>query len=229
MTARPKRNGMLALLLMALAALLARVAAPNAMLADTRARLALDAVVPESFGAWRLDRSASTVLVEPALQRAIDAVYTQTLSRVYVDPQGERIMLVVAYGRDQSDSFQVHLPEGCYQGQGFAVHSSAPGSVATPFGAIPAQRMIAERQARREAVTYWVVVGDRLGAGDWERKKIKLAYALERTAPDGVLVRVSSIGSDTRAAFVAQQRFISAMLGAVSGDGRRALLGEGRP
>jgi EpsI family protein len=229
MNAPFSRRSLGGLALMALAAWLSAVAAPTTMLADRRPMPALATLVPESFGTWRLDRAASGMLVEPALQRAIDAVYAQTLSRVYVDGQGERIMLAVAYGRDQSDSFQVHLPEGCYQGQGFAVNASDPALLRTRAGAIPAQRMVAERRERREAVTYWVVVGDRVGADDWARKKAKLAYALERTVPDGLLVRVSSIGRDPQAAFGMQGRFVDAMLGAMAPRERSVLLGARQP
>lgn len=213
------------LALMLLASCLAVAAAPRALLADSRADVSLSAIVPTAFGTWRLDESASRMLVEPALKRAIDAVYAQTVSRVYVNGRGERIMLAVAYGRDQSDSFQVHLPEGCYQGQGFAVNESAPALVATRAGTIPARHMVAERRERREAVTYWVVVGDRIGTDDWERKKAKLSYALARTVPDGMLVRVSSLSRDPSAAFELQRQFIDAMLDGVPASERARLLG----
>lgn len=216
---------LLVLALMGLAAWLAAVAAPTTMLADSHDKITLATIVPESFGVWRIDSAARNVLVEPALQRAIDAVYAQTISRVYVNARGERIMLAIAYGRDQSDNFQVHLPEGCYQGQGFAVNQSEAVRISTRFGAIPAQRMVAERLARREAVTYWLIIGDRFGTDEWERKKSKLSYALKRTVPDGMLVRVSSITPDTQAAFDLQQQFIQAMLDGVPMGRRRFLFG----
>jgi EpsI family protein len=137
-------------------------------------------------------------------------------------------MLAVAYGRDQSDTFQVHLPEGCYQGQGFAVNESASTNLATRYGTIPAQHMVAQRANRQEEVTYWVVVGNRFATDEWERKKSKLHYALQRTVPDGVLIRVSSIGSDTHAEYELQRRFIDAMLDGAPQEQRQVLLGEQR-
>lgn len=229
MNGRFSRHSLAGLALMVLAAWLSAVAAPTALLADRRGVVALDTLVPAAFGAWHLDGAASGMLVEPALQRAIDAVYAQTVSRVYVNGRGERIMLALAYGRDQSDSFQVHLPEGCYQGQGFAVNASDPVLLATGAGSIAARHMVAERRERREAVTYWVVVGDRIGTDEWARKQAKLAYALARTVPDGMLVRVSSIGRDPQAAFALQRQFIDAMLGAVPPLRRALLLGAPRP
>jgi len=220
------RDSLVALALMGTSAWLASAATPRLLLADMRAPVSLAAVVPESFGDWREDKSASNFMVEPARQRAIDAVYAQTISRLYVNGRGERIMLAVAYGRDQSDSLQVHLPEGCYQGQGFAIDESVAARLSTSYGTIPVQRMVAQRDVRREAVTYWVVVGNRFATDEWKRKKIKLSYALERTVPDGILIRVSSISRDSGAAFSLQQQFIDAMLAGAPAGQRQVLLGK---
>lgn len=226
MIGRFTQRSLVALALMAATASLTVFAAPNVLLADRRPHVKLQTVIPESFAEWRLDEAASTMLVEPELQQAIDAIYAETVSRVYMNQRGERIMLSIAYGRNQSDSLQVHMPEGCYAGQGFAIGEVAQATLATPFAAIPTHRMVAERQSRQEAVTYWVVVGNRFGTDEWERKKIKLAYALDRTVPDGTLVRVSSISGDSKEAFQLQQRFIEAMLGAMPAPQRQLLLSE---
>lgn len=219
------RRSIIALVLMATSAWLASAATPTVMLADMRPPVLLTTVFPTSFGDWHEDMQASNVMVEPALQRAIDATYTQTLARIYVNGRGERIMLSVAYGRDQSNSLQIHLPEGCYQGQGFAVTASAPALLVTSYGLISAQHMLAQRDVRREPVTYWVVVGNRFATDEWQRRKIKLAYALKRTVPDGILIRVSSISGDTDRAFLQQQKFIDAMLAASPARQRQVLLG----
>jgi EpsI family protein len=220
------RRSLVALALMGTSAWLTSEATPNVMLADAREPVSLTSVVPELFGEWHVDKSAPSLMVEPELQRSINAVYAQTISRIYVNDRGERIMLALAYGRDQTDTLQVHLPEGCYQGQGFAVNESVPALLPTSFGTIPARHMVAQRDVRHEAVTYWVLVGNRFATDEWERKKIKLSYALERTVPDGILIRVSSITPDDRAGFALQQRFIDAMLGAARARQRQVLIGE---
>lgn len=220
------RRSLVALTLMGASAWLAVAATPSVILADAREPVSLAAVVPESFGTWQMDKSAANLMVEPELQRSINAIYAQTISRIYVNDRGEHVMLSIAYGRDQTDSLQVHLPEGCYQGQGFAVNESAPGLMSTSFGTIPVQRMVAQRDRRNEAVTYWVVVGDRLATDEWERKKVKLSYALDRTIPDGILIRVSNISPDNRAGFELQQKFVDAMLAAAPARERRVLLGN---
>jgi EpsI family protein len=224
-TGFPGRS-LIALALMGTSAWLASAATPNVMLADAHEPVSLAAVVPESFGEWRLDKSAPSQMVEPELQRSINAIYAQTMSRIYVSDRGEQIMLSIAYGRDQTDALQVHLPEGCYQGQGFAVNESVPALLPTSYGTIPVQHMVAQRDMRKEVVTYWVVVGNRFGTDEWERKKIKLSYALKRTVPDGILIRVSSITPDSHAGFALEQKFIDAMLHGVPAGKRPVLLGE---
>jgi EpsI family protein len=218
-------RSLVALTLMGTSAWLTAAVTPNIMLADEREPVALTSVVPESFGEWHVDKSAPSLMVEPELQRSINAVYAQTISRIYVNDRGEHIMLAVAYGRDQTDTLQVHLPEGCYQGQGFAVNESVPALLPTSYGTIPVQHMVAQRDMRHEAVTYWVVVGNRFATDEWQRKKIKLSYALERTVPDGILIRVSSITPDSRAGFALQQKFIDAMLAGAPVRQRQVLLG----
>jgi EpsI family protein len=38
-----------------------------------------------------------------------------------INPQGYRIMLSIAYGKNQSDALQLHKPEICYPAQGFTL------------------------------------------------------------------------------------------------------------
>ncbi|MEN9904619.1 MAG: exosortase, partial [Pseudomonadota bacterium] len=82
----------------------------------------LDQIVPRAFGAWQEDREARLALVTPDVAAELDRVYGQTLSRVYVDGNGQRIMLAIAYGsRQLGNALQAHRPEYCYQAQGFVL------------------------------------------------------------------------------------------------------------
>lgn len=59
--------------------------------------------------------------ITPELANNLDKLYSQTLTRTYINNDGYRIMLSVAYGENQlsSDVTQVHRPEFCYVAQGF--------------------------------------------------------------------------------------------------------------
>jgi len=63
---------------------------------------------------WREDPQRIVQVVDPQTRELLDKLYSETLSRTYVNANGYRIMLSLAYGSDQRDSLQVHKPEVCY-------------------------------------------------------------------------------------------------------------------
>jgi len=81
----------------------------------------LEALIPEKFGHWQVDASVVPIAPTPDVQQNLDKLYGQIVSRAYVNEQGERMMLVVAWGGDQSDSLKAHRQEVCYTAQGFTI------------------------------------------------------------------------------------------------------------
>ena len=206
---------------------LAWAMSPHTMLAKERGPIDLKTVVPKQFGDWHEVDTASQI-INPELQAALNKIYNQTLSRTYVDSKGEAIMLSIAYGGDQEDNLQVHLPQGCYRGQGFAVGNVTQTRMATPYGDLPVSRMVATLGERVEPVTYWIVIGDKATDTLWSMKKVKLDYALRGVVPDGMLVRVSTITPDAAKAYALEQRFTAAMLRAISPKERDRFIGGSR-
>ena len=90
------------------------VARPTKALADQIGIPNLETMLPKKFGDWRVDTSLPTILPSPDVQAQLNKIYNQVLSRTYVNNKGERIMLSVAYGGDQSDGTSAHRPEVCY-------------------------------------------------------------------------------------------------------------------
>jgi len=125
------------------------------------------------------------------------------------------MMLTVAYGGDQSDALKAHRQEVCYSAQGFRVGGLEHGRLAAAGREIPVTRFVAVRGARSEPVTYWFTMGDRVVLGRLERLRVQLAAGFAGRIPDGMLVRVSSLSQDPRAAYAAQQRFVQGLLGAI--------------
>ena len=108
------RRVLLLIALMVAAAVAGELMRPTQRLAEQKPRIELDQQVPEAFGDWRLDRSIRPVLPDPSLQAMLDVLYSQTLARTYINRQGQRIMLSIAYGSDQSnEATAVHRPEFC--------------------------------------------------------------------------------------------------------------------
>jgi EpsI family protein len=199
--------------------------APAERIADSRPAVDLESLVPERFGNWNTDKSIIPIAVSPDLMAALDKFYNQILMRTYVNTSGERIMLSIAYGADQSDNLQLHLPEGCYEGQGFALDNKITVLMQTPFGEMTVARLLATKEQRVEPVTYWMVIGGQLATSLWEAKKIKLAYAIKRQIPDGILFRISSISSDPQRGYALQQEFVNAMMRELGPEPRRVFVG----
>lgn len=196
-----------------LAAGLAHVARPQASPeANARALVPLEALFPQRVGAWQPD-PVSVGFVRPAFEQAKQfQMYDQVLERVYVNPAGERIMLSVAYGRQQSVGLQVHRPEVCYKAGGFQVGPVTAGRIALPGHTLPVTRLVATMPDRQEPITYWRLLGDQVVADEVSFKLDQLKAGLRgRGIDDGLLVRVSSLGDDAEAAWRLQASFVQAL------------------
>jgi len=197
---------------------------PTSILADRYEKLDLDVLIPKQFNDWRMEEMTSH-LVNPEEQSALNKIYAQTLSRSYVNTKGEHVMLSIAYGKNQNDGLGAHLPEGCYGGQGFSIQDSQRVMLITSFGNIPAIRLIASKDERIEPITYWLTTGEKVAYPGWETKKLKLYYALKGVVPDGLLMRISSITSDSRLGYALQARFADDLLASVLPSQRFRLTG----
>lgn len=198
---------------------------PTQKLAQAQAPFRLEAMIPASFADWTVDASIVPLKVDPERQSVLEKIYDQTLSRTYVNRAGERVMLSIAYGGDQSRALQLHLPEVCYVAQGFDMLKVGEGALATRFGALPVKRLVARQNSRIEPITYWITVGDKAMQSSFQRKLQRLAYGLSGKIPDGMLVRVSTIQADEQGAYRLQDRFVGQMLDALDRQARVRLLG----
>jgi len=185
----------------------------------------LEAAIPRQFGAWTEQRQQQVQIIDPRQQETIDRIYSQVLTRSYVDDKGERVMLSIAYGSNQSDGLQVHRPEVCYPAQGAQLLSTLNASLPTQWGAIPIRKLTTQFGPRHEPVTYWVMVGEHAVIGSLQGKLAQLSYGFRGQIPDGMLVRASTIDPDDERAFAQQARFLQDLLAAVPPETRKRLSG----
>ncbi|HEY0586138.1 MAG TPA: EpsI family protein [Pseudoduganella sp.] len=211
--------------LMVCSAAVTRALTPTARMADAAGRFSLEQMVPRAFGEWQVDTRVMPLQVDPATQAKLDRIYNQTLGRTYVNRNGERIMLSIAYGGDQSDNMGVHKPEVCYTAQGFTVRDGQQSSLDTGLGVLPVKRLFAVAGARQEPITYWITVGRKATMPGVEQRLQELRYGLSGTVPDGMLVRVSSIGAEAGAAYALQDQFVRSLLAALDKPARERLVG----
>lgn len=214
-------------IMMATSSALAIKLKPSHRLADQLPPITLEQAVPQSFGEWHIDKSIIPINPSPDVQSQLDALYTQMLARTYANAQGQRIMLSIAYGADQSgDGSQVHRPEFCYTAQGFQIAFNRIGDLFTQYGDLPVRRLLAVQGTRSEPITYWITVGDKATLPGISRKLSQIAYGLTGKVPDGMLVRVSSLDTDTTHAYQVQQDFIRDLLAALAPENRLRIAGK---
>ncbi|MBL8500390.1 MAG: EpsI family protein [Nitrosomonas sp.] len=213
-------------ILMVSSGALTKALTPTKKIADQQERIDLEIMIPTEFGDWRVDKSIIPLQVDAETQAMLDKIYNQTLSRTYVNSIGERIMLSVAYGGDQSDNLAVHKPEVCYYAQGFEIMKTYADELLTQYGRLPIKRLLAVKGYRNEPITYWVTVGNKAVLPGIDEKLQQLKYGLTGNVPDGMLVRVSSIDSDKNKAYQLQTIFIQNLLSSVNASERIRLIGS---
>lgn len=214
-------------LAMLVAAGLAVALTPRLKLADQGQTIRLEAMIPKQFGEWELEETMASLIVSPDVQALLDSIYSQTLTRNYVNDKGERIMLSIAYGNDQSYSTQVHRPEMCYPAQGFEIKSMSKGSIDFSGAKLPVMKLVATQGLRIEPITYWVMIGGSAVRGNMEQHFARLRYGLTGKIPYGLVVRVSTISANESQSYRTQEQFVRDMLGAVPKQYRKVLTGSG--
>lgn len=198
---------------------------PGQQAAGQKPRLDLETAIPKEFAGWQ--QAGSLIAVAPKADATTP--YSQTLVRTYVDGEGRRVMLAIAYGdRQLGDAMQAHRPEYCYKAQGFNVGAAMDGHLETSHGTLPMRRLHAHRQGRSEPVSYWMTVGSQATLPGLERKLAQIRQALSGTVPDGMLVRVSSIDDRPEVAYAVHDRFVIGLLSALSEADRVRLAGAAR-
>lgn len=226
MLTRELRRAGLALLWMMVVALAAWLLSPTRLLATEHGERRLEDMVPRAFAGWRMDEQQLSMVVNPQAEAMLKQVYAQTLSRTYVDAVGHRVMLSIAYGTDQRDGMQMHYPEVCYPAQGFQVLGRRDVELELSGRRLPARLVETELGTQRhEPLIYWTVIGERVVRNGVDKKIAELHYGLRGVVPDGMLVRISSIDRDDRAAFALQEQFATDLLLALTPQDRLRLVG----
>jgi len=214
------------LILMLTAAGLAVAMRPSHKMADQGPKVELETMIPLAFGEWQEEKQSGTQIVDPQTKEMLDKIYSQTLSRTYVNGGGYRVMLSIAYGSDQSDSMQVHKPEVCYPAQGFVLQGKQQGTLAVNNGEIPVTRILTTLGQRSEPITYWTTIGDQVVKPGIHKKLAEMSYGLSGKIPDGMLIRISSIDAQSDNAYQIQNRFAVQMLEALEPEHRHRLTGN---
>jgi EpsI family protein len=224
MNLRTKQWVLLALMLLSVG--LGAALAPTAYLSDELPAVDLQAMVPKAFGEWKELPVSMVQIVNPQQQETLEKIYSETLSRTYVNPLGYRIMLTIAYGKNQNKSLELHSPEVCYPAQGFALTGRMPTALNLSGRSVPATRIETHLGQRYEPVTFWSTIGSHVPSSTMQKRLVEFRYAVTGRIPDGFLVRLSSIDKETAGAYAIQTAFANDLLQAIAPRDRARFGGQ---
>jgi EpsI family protein len=181
----------------------------------------LEDIIPNTIGPWKF-ATASGLVVPPEDQLA-RAIYSQTLTRVYSNGVNQ-IMLLLAQSGSETGILQIHRPETCYTASGYHVSAVTPHPVSVGPTVIPASSMDATSDGYTEHVLYWTRIGNRMPASWGEQKMVVAEQNLRGVLPDAILVRISSVNSDSAAAWASIDAFTRELISSVRPQWRNVLI-----
>lgn len=199
-------------ILMLAVALMAAIYKPTHLIANDHPPIQLEAAIPKQFNEWKLVETDSSQVINPQQNELLDKIYTQLLTRTYVNEKGEMIMLSIAYGENQSEETALHYPEICYPAQGFQLVNAKPAIIKTEFGSIRAKQLEMVMGQRHESITYWTLLGGQNVVGTKEVKLKRFEFALKNQIPDGLIFRVSSIGELPSNEYLIHEKFVNDLI-----------------
>ncbi|NJC33706.1 EpsI family protein [Sphingomonas jejuensis] len=186
-------------------------------------RRKLDDVVPKTLGPWKFETASGLVLPPPDQMR--DEIYSDLLTRVYYAPNGDGVMLLVAYSGSQDGVIQVHRPEVCYPASGYTLTRTEERALDVGPRKIPTRFIVAEGGGRLEQLIYWTRLGPSFPT-TWLQQRIDVIEEnLKGLIPDGVLVRISTNALDSASGIAIIERFAADFIGALPAVGRRVMIG----
>lgn len=189
--------------------------------------LTLEQAVPRSFGRWR-EHPGGAVIAPTTPDSLADRLYSATLMRIYY-PQGVAappVMLLIAYGGEQSDLLQLHRPEACYPAVGLDIAERETGDVALAGGGkVPAVFLSAAGPDRLEDIVYWTRLGEALPRTAAEQRADRLRAAMQGTVGDGMLVRASTVRTGNEPAWPYLADYLSELMSSVPGKARAGFVG----
>jgi hypothetical protein len=93
---------------------------------------------------------------------------------------------------------------------------------------LPARRLLAEQDGRRESIIYWSRMGEALPQDGGQQRKARLEIAMQGIIPDGLLSRFSIVGDDPSQDWRTIGAFVIELIAAIAPNRRNVLIGTER-
>ncbi|MGQ0277047.1 exosortase-associated protein EpsI, V-type [Sphingopyxis sp. Q841] len=150
--------------------------------------------VPRQFGRWTSISESGVVLPPPDALR--DRLYDNLVTRVYASASGVSVMMLLAYNNAQDGVLQLHRPETCYPVGGYALSGTREVDIPVGGRRIPANFFTATGPDRVEQVQYFTRLGDAFPRNWAEQRMAVIRANIAGDIPDGMMMRVSTLGMD---------------------------------
>ncbi len=196
-----------------------------------RGREKIADLLPRDMPGWSSTEGGGGDIVVPRTPDSLSSrLYTDLVARIYSPSDGSvepPIMLLVAYGENQSDMLQLHRPESCYPAVGFrVVHRHLSNIPVGRRAMIPGVELTAVSGDRTEDIVYWTRMGEYLPQTSGEQRRDRLLMSLNGIIGDGVLVRCSAVRTGTEPNFKSIHAFIARLAQNIRPVERKVLLGS---
>jgi EpsI family protein len=183
----------------------------------------LDRLIPATIGEWSHVPGNAVI---PKGEVGSDEVYDQVVARHYAGGALPPVMLLIAFGRSQGGTTQVHRPELCYPAAGFDILERDNLSLKVPGRPpLPARNLTAVAPGRTEQILYWTRIGRDFPVSGMEQRWSVLRQTVSGGLPDGVLARFSTIEAERGPAVATLRSFAVELMKAGSPALRQVLWG----
>jgi EpsI family protein len=186
-------------------------------------------LAPATFGGWTSEDVGDPYAVNG--KGTLSAkLYNELVVRQYVNEAAQvGILMLLAYGGKQSDELQLHRPEVCYPAFGYTLVRNEPLSLPiAPGVTLPARRLAAVQDDRRESIIYWSRMGELLPQSAGQQRAARLKIGMSGIVPDGLLCRFSMGGENVEQNWKMIDAFVADLLAATAPNKRNVLIGDER-
>jgi EpsI family protein len=186
-------------------------------------------LAPPSFGGWLSEDVGDPYAVNG--KGTLSAkLYNELVVRQYTNQAAQAaVLMLLAYGGKQSDELQLHRPEVCYPAFGYTLVRNEPLSLPVgPRVTVPARRLAAEQDDRRESIIYWSRMGELIPQDAGQQRAARLQIGMRGIVPDGLLCRFSMTGENVEQNWMTIDAFVTELLSAIAPGKRNVLIGDDR-
>lgn len=186
--------------------------------------LNLDGIIPKQVGEWTIGNIDNLLTPQPSSYAR--SIYEKIAIKHYLSDTSRPITLVLAYGRAQSYSSQLHRPEVCYPASGFKIVKKQDFDLLISEQTLKATYLHATRGARQDGILFWTRIGNNFPTSLTQQRLEIARAAFERRQQDGIVFRLSCPWIGSSETYTKLTTFAGEFSDKLTQQDRRLLLGS---